>query len=342
MNLNIENYKAFKVSDIFEIRNGKGITIEEIEFNPGDFTVVQSGEENNGCLGKIDKQYCIDMNYTMSELPCLTVARTGSAGFVSYQKNGCVVGDSAKILSLKEKEHLNDNVMLFLQTILLRNRYKYTYGRKVTEEKYANEIIMLPVTIHGNPDYDFMNNYIKSIKSKPLTTKNFKNIIENPNTHEWKEFRLSDLFTIKKAYAYNKDTLPESEGISGNYIRCITRTTVDCGCDYIADISSDLKIEEGNALTIGGEGITCFYQSENFVCGTNVTVLRSEYINKYTGLFICTVINHYSKGRFNYGRAFNKGQIEKSIIKLPVSISGNPDWVFMENYIKTLPYGDKL
>ena len=28
----------------------------------------------------------------------LTAARSGSAGFVSFQPNGCVVGDSAKVL----------------------------------------------------------------------------------------------------------------------------------------------------------------------------------------------------------------------------------------------------
>lgn len=29
-------------------------------------------------------------------------------------------------------------------------------------------------------------------------------------------------------------------------------------------------------------------------------------------------------------------------IKLPVDSNGEPDWQFMENYIKALPYGDRL
>ena len=80
---------------------GYGITKEEISENSGNFTVVQSGEENNGVLGKIDLSYCKAMNYIYSETPCLTVARSGSSGFVSYQDKGCVVGDSAKILLVK-------------------------------------------------------------------------------------------------------------------------------------------------------------------------------------------------------------------------------------------------
>lgn len=103
MNLDFSNWKPFKLSDVFCLYNGVGITKEEIECNPGDFVAVQSGEDNNGCIGKIDKAYCIDKGYKYTEEPCLTVARTGSAGFVAYQPFGCVVGDSAKILILKDK-----------------------------------------------------------------------------------------------------------------------------------------------------------------------------------------------------------------------------------------------
>lgn len=161
--LGIEAWKPFRVNDIFKIYNGKGITKEEIECNQGDFIAVQSGEENNGCIGKIDKDYCKQMGYTYTDEPCLTVARTGSAGYISYQPFGCVVGDSAKILKLKDDQHKNHFVFLFLKTILMANKYKYTYGRKVTEDKYLSEIIMLPTTSDDRPDYDFMENYMKSL-----------------------------------------------------------------------------------------------------------------------------------------------------------------------------------
>lgn len=172
MNLTIDSWKPFIVADIFDIYNGSGITKEEIECNPGDFTAVQSGEENNGCIGKIDRDYCISMNYTYTDEPCLTVARTGSAGYVAFQPFGCVVGDSAKILLLKNNEAKSTLVYLFLKTILMANQYKYTYGRKVTESKYMSEVIMLPVTSENFPDYHFMEEYIKSLNHKPLATSN--------------------------------------------------------------------------------------------------------------------------------------------------------------------------
>ena len=161
--LGVDSWKPFKVRDIFKMYNGVGITKEEIEDNQGDFIAVQSGEENNGCIGKIDKEYCKLMGYTYTEEPCLTVARSGSAGFVSYQPFGCVVGDSAKILTLKDEQYKSDSVFIFLKTILMANKYKYTYGRKVTEDKYLSEIIMLPTTSDNKPDYAFMDCFIKKL-----------------------------------------------------------------------------------------------------------------------------------------------------------------------------------
>lgn len=161
--LNISEWRDFLVSNVFTIQNGKGIKAEEIEEFPGDFPAVQSGELNNGILGFIDKKYCEEMNYTMTEKPCLTVARTGTAGFVAYQDNGCVVGDSAKILLLKDSGFANKYIYIFLATILNANRYKFSYGRKVTEEKYNDLIIRLPVTADGSPDYQFMESYIKTL-----------------------------------------------------------------------------------------------------------------------------------------------------------------------------------
>jgi len=177
--LDNHNWKEFKVSRIFTLLNGKGITKDEIEENRGTFIAVQSGEENNGVLGKIDKQYCIKMGYTITDKMCLTVARTGSAGFVSFQSDGCVVGDSAKILLLDDNI-ATTNIYLFLQTILTANRFKYDYGRKVTEDKYLADIIKLPIKMDNNrnpiidnnciysdngyiPDWQFMESYINSL-----------------------------------------------------------------------------------------------------------------------------------------------------------------------------------
>lgn len=176
--IEFSNWRSFKVSSILKIYNGKGITTSEIEEHPGNFVAVQSGEDNNGVIGMIDLDYCKQKNYTYCTSQCLTVARSGSAGFVSFQKDGCVVGDSAKILRVEEEFECTE-IYLFIQTILSKHRFKYAYGRKVTEKKYMNDTILLPVKMQDGepftdpsykyseygyvPDWDFMKKYIKSL-----------------------------------------------------------------------------------------------------------------------------------------------------------------------------------
>lgn len=176
--IDFSNWRHFELSSILKIYNGKGITSSEIEEHPGTLPAVQSGEDNNGVIGKIDLNYCLSKKYTLCTSPCLTVARTGSAGFVSFQKQGCVVGDSAKILRL-EPTHECTEIYLFLQTLLAQNRFKYAYGRKVTEEKYMNDTILLPVKFSNGtpiidqsmkyskdgyiPDWEFMKAFMKSL-----------------------------------------------------------------------------------------------------------------------------------------------------------------------------------
>lgn len=262
MKLNMTDWKEFEVNKILIIINGKGITKEEIEENEGNFIVVQSGESNNGVLGKINLDYCKTKGYSYSEKPCLTVARSGSAGFVSFQIHGCVVGDSAKILLLN-KDNPSIEYYIFLQSILTANRFKYAYGRKVTEEKYMNDVIKLPIQHNTDgtpyiddsyiysdegyiPDWQFMEDYIKSLHHKPLTTQNKSKNVAKLNVEEWKEFAIGDLITeIYKAKSFNKDDLePISQNTKKLYY--ITRTGENNGCELVvSDTNIPIKNIEG-------------------------------------------------------------------------------------------------
>ena len=342
MNLDVERWASFQVKDILSIHNGKGITTEEIEENAGDFAVVQSGEENNGVLGKIDLDYCKSKGYTYTEKPCLTVARSGSAGFVSFQKNGCVVGDSAKILLLPD-EVAKTEIYLFLHSILTANRFKYDYGRKVTEYKYMNDYIDLPTLIKGRkkvPDFEFMENYIKSLHYKPLTTKNRPENALPLNIEKWGEFSLNSLFEV----VLSKGDIKIDEVESG-LIPLVSSGETNNGVVGYIDSRGDGKAEifKGNTITID-MFCNAFYQKDDFyaVSHGRVNILKPKFIlNQYIAIFIITLI-HQNKYRYSYGRALYSDEAKKMTIKLPINHKGEPDFEFMENYIKSLPYGDRL
>ena len=113
------------------------------------------------------------------------------------------------------------------------------------------------------------------------------------------------------------------------------------GCDcYVPNEDLD-GIEEGNAIIIGDTTATIFYQKDEFIAGDHIIVCRADWLNLYTALFIKTILEK-ERYRYNYGRAFKLDLVKETMIRLPVDENNNPDWNFMENYIKQLPYADNL
>jgi hypothetical protein len=48
------------------------------------------------------------------------------------------------------------------------------------------------------------------------------------------------------------------------------------------------------------------------------------------------------KYRFNYGRKWHMERMKISKIKVPVGDKGKPDFRFMEQYIKALPFSKQI
>ena len=51
---------------------------------------------------------------------------------------------------------------MFLVTILNKEQYRYNYGRKCSQARMRQIKIKLPAK-NGQPNFDFMENYIKSL-----------------------------------------------------------------------------------------------------------------------------------------------------------------------------------
>lgn len=337
MNLNMEQWEKFKISDIFyPFINGKGITEQEIKDNPGRLAAVQSSSANNACMGFIDEKYCKEMNYKIVSQPCLTVARSGSAGYVSFQPKGCVVGDSAKALIGKER-NLNTYHYLFLRTILMANMYKFNYGRKVKGTQYMNMAIALPVNSKGRPDWEFMDRYMKSLHHKAIKTSVHKEAALALDISEWEEYDLDTLFKIEKGKRLTKADMIDGED---NYLGAISNN------NGVRQKISASKLWEGNCITVNYNGSVgeAFYQAKPFWASDDINILYAKdfwKMNRYIAMFLITVIKA-NKYRFGYGRKWTMEKMKETVIKLPCQDNGTPDFLYMEKYIKSLPYSDRI
>lgn len=106
-------------------------------------------------------------------------------------------------------------------------------------------------------------------------------------------------------------------------------------------------IHAGNTISLSYNGSVgeAFYQPEPFWATDDVNVLyfRDENgvkFNPYLALFFCTILKK-EQYRYCYGRKWVLDSMNETIIELP-SIGDKPNWKWMEEYIKSLPYGDRV
>jgi len=148
---------------------------------------------------------------------------------------------------------------------------------------------------------------------------------------EWGEFRIKDLFEIetvkgKPIESYKKGNIP--------YVS--TAATNNAVINFIEKEKN--IITSAFAITVDPIKGTCFFHDYDFVgrgfSGASVSVLRNINLNKYNGMFICSSIEKTSKLKASYGYLFNSNRLKMGVILLPIDSNNNPNWKFMEDYIK--------
>lgn len=344
MKLNKENWMEFRLGDYFDVKKGKRLTSEEQ--TDGTTPYIGAIDSNNGLANKIGQNPIHEGN-------TISLSYNGSVGEAFYQPTAYWATDDVNALYFKEENEyeFNEYVGMFIATILKQERYKFSYGRKWVVKAMENALIKLPSTEDNKPDWAFMEDYIKSIHHKPITTKNKKNQCPKLDVSSWKEFCIDDLFEVSAGNYYYSD---EYEVGNTPYV---SASDTNNGILEKINITPDF---EPNVITIGKVGATTYYQSEKFCATSDVNILDPKFeMNKYIGLFLTTIINFSENYKWSYGRQCRIGDTKKIIIQIPVQLNENdepiidadktfhpqgfiPDWELMEKYVKMLLYGDRV
>lgn len=350
MNLNISEWKEYRLGDLFEIKKGKRLTSEDQ--TEGATPYIGAIDSNNGVSNYIGQTPIHEGN-------TISLSYNGSVGQAFYQPIPFWATDDVNVLYFRDKTiSFNRNMALFICTILKQEQYRYCYGRKWVLDSMNETLVKLP-TKGDKPDWSYMEKYISSLRSQAVTsTKKVGDI--SFDYKKWKSFSFGRLITeenIYKAKAYSKIELVTSDVWKEGFIHFVSRTEENNSIDCYAIKSDFSDIEEGNAITVGDTTSTIAYQGEPFVNGDHIIVIRADWLNKYTGMFIVSLLRkeHY---RYSYGRAYLMDSIKNTKLVLPVKKEDGkpiidasntfsdegylPDWEWMENYIKSLPYSDRI
>ena len=305
-----------KISDYFDLEYGK---FKEPfgNLNDGKTPFISSGDSENGVVGFFEVK-SIYKNV-------ISVARTGSVGSSFYHPYDCLINSDCIVL--KPKKECSSKEMLTFTYFLNKNRYRYSYARKVTPQRLGETEIPSQL-------FEIINSQIPSIEklSKPYHQKQI-----SLKDREWKWFEYQDLFEVKRGNLSSLETVKDFVGENP----VITATFSNNGISFRTSLDS--KIAE-NTITIANNGSIgeAFYQSKGYNATSDISVLYPKFnLNQFKALFLTTLIRK-EQYRFSYGRKWGLEMMRTSKIKLPINSENQPDWEFMEDYIKSLPYSASL
>lgn len=146
-------YKEYKIEDLFTSENGD-TDIQQIHLNNKGNYIVSAGEQNNGIIGKSD------IPAKVFDADTITIDMFGIPNFRDYQYK---MVTHARVFSLKYKEKkLTIEEGIYLTSQFQYFKQIYFYSNMASWEKIKDKFIRLPITVEGEIDYQFINNFIKA------------------------------------------------------------------------------------------------------------------------------------------------------------------------------------
>lgn len=154
------------------------------------------------------------------------------------------------------------------------------------------------------------------------------------NNRDWAPFKISDLFQPARGTEKNMTSLQVGD------VPLISARNCDNGVKAFVSIPNE-RLHRGHAITLnndgdGGAGLA-YYQPMEFALDTHVTDLRPRdsigNLSRYAMQFVAASISK-QRTLFGHGRSISLKRLNLLRVMLPIDESSNPDWQFMEDYIR--------
>lgn len=149
------HWKEFCLGDFFDAERGSVKKLQALE--EGTTPVIAAARNKQGVAGyyNTSSDYCDKITISCNGVGC------GSTFYHDYPFN--VNGDA---LVLIEKQKMSREVKLYL-TCLFDSHFsrKYSYAEKCSPDKALNERIKLPTTPSGDPDWYYMEMYMRGVEA---------------------------------------------------------------------------------------------------------------------------------------------------------------------------------
>ncbi|MDY4012048.1 MAG: restriction endonuclease subunit S [Fusobacterium gastrosuis] len=321
----------FKIRNIFMIEKVIGRPIEN--YSIGNTPYISNASTNNAVVSFVDDINSVSKGNTISVDPI-----KGSCFYHEYDFIGR--GFSGASVNLLRSDKLNKyNAVFCCSAIQKTSMAKASYGYLFNSDRLKNGTIMLPIDSKGNPNWQFMEDYVKQEMReqakkivKYYENKLLKLAFEVLDLEvEWKEFFFTDIFKeIKRG-----KRLTKGNQIDGD-TPYVSSTGFNNGVDnFIGNEKGVRRYNNNLSLANSGTVGSCFYHNYEYVASDHITALTTEYANEYVYKFMSTIIKRLEE-KYSFNREINDKRISREKIFLPIDKNGNPHWEYMSNFMKKL------
>lgn len=324
--MNNRPWKTFVIGDVFEIHTGASIS--QAYFKEGDIPRITATDINNG-IGIFTNNI---KHKNLREVEnFISYSFLGSSFYHSYRASL-----DMKIHSLKIKDReLNQYLGLFIVTCLKNSIPRPSYGNQISSKDILTKKVMLPATECGEPDWDFMEEYIRIKLNQVKANYKYPKLNDITDDRElydvdWKEYLLKDVFPIVQR---GKRLVKTNQSLG--MVPYISSTMFSNG--VAAFIGNKKGVREfENCLTIANSGSvgSVFFHKYKFIASDHVTALKNELFTENQYKFIAICMKGISE-KYSFNREINDQRISKERILLPTK-NNTIDLEFMEQYMKRM------
>ena len=329
MKLTDREWKPVLIASYFSFIRGRENNMALLE--TGDIPLISAKNGNNGLKG------FVSTSKSVVQGNCITLNNDGDggAGLAYYQPTDMAL--DTHVTALIPKVEISMFTLLFISKCLSKLHGFFGHGLSISNERAVKIRIMLPTTSTGEPDFKFMEDYIKELMNKKIlqykayVAKAFEECMIDFCSKKWEPFPVPDIFEeIQRG-----KRLKNADHIAG-IVPYVSSTALNNGVDdFIVDTEGTRVFSDCISLANSGSVGSAFYEPFRFVASDHITHLSCTNANMYIYLFLISVIKA-QKSNFNFNREINDQRIKRMRIMLPVDGDGNPDYAFMEQYGKML------
>ena len=333
--LKISGWQEYKLSDLFEPEFTDGDNkVQNLEQSENGINLVGPLNLNNGVLGKFISDTKVFLAGT------LTWDMFGKCyeQFEPYQ-----TVSHGHVLVLNPKVKLDKFALLFVASLLTKigQNSHFGYNNMLTISKFNKLAIKLPALSDGTPDWATMRKRVADLAALSHRDVTSLDPAELPIfVGDWHEFKIGQLFYKLSTKFTGKSKLKRNLAIKPDNVNSLSLVYAKKGNNGIMYYGNPDDFEHhDHCLSVISNGAVSagmvYPQVDQVGVLAEAYLIKSKFkISDSSLVFLAATLQRSIYDCYDRDNLPVWSKVSRDFITLPVDSIGNPDWCYMDSYIK--------